>query len=75
MAANCPNTKLVLGGDSQGAMVIDLITIARAPVAGALSLRRYRRTWLITLLRSLSSGIRRPDISAAHERDQPVLWG
>jgi cutinase len=35
MAANCPNTKLVLGGDSQGAMVIDLITIARAPVAGA----------------------------------------
>jgi cutinase len=34
MAADCPNTKLVLGGDSQGAMVIDLITIARAPVAG-----------------------------------------
>ncbi|HTQ22056.1 cutinase family protein [Mycobacterium sp.] len=34
MAANCPNTKLVLGGDSQGAMVIDLITIARGPVAG-----------------------------------------
>jgi cutinase len=34
MAANCPNTRLVLGGSSQGAMVIDLITIARAPVAG-----------------------------------------
>jgi cutinase len=34
MAANCPNTKLVLGGYSQGAMVIDLITIAQAPVAG-----------------------------------------
>lgn len=34
MAANCPNTKLVLGGYSQGAMVIDLITIARASVAG-----------------------------------------
>src|SRR5580693_10576750 len=34
MAAGCPNTKLVLGGYSQGAMVIDLITIARAPVAG-----------------------------------------
>ncbi len=34
MAANCPNTKLVLGGYSLGAMVIDLITIARAPVAG-----------------------------------------
>jgi cutinase len=34
MAANCPNTKLVLGGDSQGAMVIDLITIARGPIAG-----------------------------------------
>jgi cutinase len=34
MAANCPNTRLVLGGYSQGAMVIDLITIARAPVAG-----------------------------------------
>lgn len=34
MAANCPNTKVVLGGYSQGAMVIDLITIAQAPVAG-----------------------------------------
>jgi cutinase len=34
MVANCPNTKLVLGGYSQGAMVIDLITIARASVAG-----------------------------------------
>ncbi|WP_197079894.1 cutinase family protein [Mycobacterium haemophilum] len=34
MVANCPNTKLVLGGYSQGAMVIDLITIARTSVAG-----------------------------------------
>ena len=34
MATNCPNTKLVLGGYSQGAMVIDLITIARTSVAG-----------------------------------------
>jgi cutinase len=34
MAADCPNTKLVLGGYSQGAMVIDLITIARASVLG-----------------------------------------
>ncbi|QZA09251.1 cutinase family protein [Mycolicibacter heraklionensis] len=34
MVASCPNTKLVLGGYSQGAMVIDLITIARASVAG-----------------------------------------
>ncbi|MGH3636067.1 MAG: cutinase family protein, partial [Mycobacterium sp.] len=34
MAANCPNTKMVLGGYSQGAMVIDLITIAQFPVAG-----------------------------------------
>ena len=34
MVANCPNTKLVLGGYSLGAMVIDLVTIARAPVVG-----------------------------------------
>ena len=34
MVANCPNTKLVLGGYSQGAMVIDLITIARMSLAG-----------------------------------------
>jgi cutinase len=34
MAASCPNTKLVLGGYSQGAVVIDLITIAQAPVSG-----------------------------------------
>jgi cutinase len=34
MAASCANTKLVLGGYSQGAVVIDLITIAQAPVSG-----------------------------------------
>jgi cutinase len=34
MAATCPNTKLVLGGYSQGAIVIDLITIAQASVSG-----------------------------------------
>jgi cutinase len=34
MATNCPNTRLVLGGYSQGAMVIDQITIAQAPVVG-----------------------------------------
>jgi cutinase len=34
MAASCPNTKLVLGGYSQGAIVIDLITIAQLPVGG-----------------------------------------
>lgn len=34
MIANCPSTKLVLGGYSQGAMVIDQITIAQFPLAG-----------------------------------------
>jgi cutinase len=34
MAASCPSTKLVLGGYSQGAIVIDLITIAQMPVSG-----------------------------------------
>jgi cutinase len=34
MVANCPNTKLVLGGYSLGAGAIDLATIARAPIAG-----------------------------------------
>jgi cutinase len=34
IAASCPNTKLVLGGYSQGAVAIDLITIAQAPVSG-----------------------------------------
>jgi cutinase len=34
VATSCPNTKLVLGGYSQGAFVIDQITIAQAPVAG-----------------------------------------
>jgi cutinase len=34
IVATCPNTKLVLGGYSQGAGVIDLTTIARAPILG-----------------------------------------
>jgi cutinase len=33
-AANCPSTKLVLGGYSQGALVIDLITAIPASFAG-----------------------------------------
>jgi cutinase len=32
--ANCPGTRIVLGGYSLGAMVIDLVTIARLPVVG-----------------------------------------
>ncbi len=34
MVADCPNTKLVLAGYSQGAGVIDLTTISRAPISG-----------------------------------------
>ncbi|OBI53639.1 cutinase family protein [Mycobacterium sp. E787] len=34
MAANCPNTKMVLGGYSLGAVVIDLITAAGVPPQG-----------------------------------------
>jgi cutinase len=33
-AANCPNTKMVLGGYSQGALVIDLITAIPVSLAG-----------------------------------------
>lgn len=33
-AANCPNTRMVLGGYSQGALVVDLITAVPIPVAG-----------------------------------------
>jgi cutinase len=34
MAANCPATRLVLGGYSQGAIVIDLITAVPFPLGG-----------------------------------------
>lgn len=34
MAANCPSTTMMLGGFSQGAGVIDLITIGAVPVEG-----------------------------------------
>jgi cutinase len=34
MAANCPNTRMVLGGYSQGAIVIDLITAFPVSFAG-----------------------------------------
>ena len=34
MVANCPNTKLVLGGYSLGAMAIDQAAITRMPIAG-----------------------------------------
>jgi cutinase len=36
MAANCPNTRMVLSGYSLGAAVIDLITAARVPPQGGI---------------------------------------
>lgn len=61
MAANCPNTRMVLGGYSQGALVIDLITAVPVPIAG-FTPHRCRRRWLITSPRWPSWEIRRLDM-------------
>ncbi|WP_420866611.1 cutinase family protein [Mycobacterium ulcerans] len=74
MAASCPNTKLVLGGYSQGAMVIDLITIARAPVAGfipqTLSAEVADHVAAVAVFGNPTDRY----YWRANKRDQPLVW-